>query len=157
MKTTIISALLLFISITIFGQDRVYDTKELTIQGYSMQNLDSIYKNGLPESDTLHPLFTKDYFDTIVSIERIDLLQKMASYLKKNGFKWEPSIRIWTRIYFDTNGEVDYFLYHFMKPIDSAKEKEFRQLANNFFMEYKIQVNSSQKFSLCGQVVWKDN
>lgn len=146
-----------FLSLTVFGQDRVYDAKELTKQSYSMQDLDSIYKNGLPINDTIHPLFTQEYFDSIVAIERIDLLKNMASYFNSHGLKWEPSVDIWTRIYCDTNGEIEYLFYHFLRPINSIKEKEFKRLANNFLQENKLSVQASQKFSICGQIKWIDN
>jgi len=147
----------IFLSLLGFGQDRVCEAKKMTKQGYTMQKLDSIYKNGLPVSDTLHPLFTQVYYDSIVAIERIELLKKMSNYFNNHNLKWKPSVNIWTRIYCDTTGEVNYLFYHFMRPIDSIKEKEFKVLANNFLRKNKLSVFSTQKFSLCGRITWKDN
>jgi len=157
MKTFTISVFFIFLSLTVFCQDRVYDTKEHTKQGYTMQYLDSVYKNGLPINDTLHPLFNQVYFDSIVAKERVELLKNMAKDFNNHGFKWEPSINIWTRIYCDTMGEVNYLFYHFMQPIDSIKEKEFKVLSNNFLRKNKLAVSSPQKFSLCGRITWSDD
>ena len=155
MKKVIISVFFLFFATTIFAQDRVYDAGKLTKQGASMEDLDSIYKNGLPANDTLNPVFDQIYYDTIVAVERLELFNEMSRYFKKNGFKWDLSLKVWTRIYTDTNGNVDYLFYHFMRPVESSKEKAFIKQANNFLKEYKLPVKSTRKYSLCGQIIWE--
>ena len=157
MKVFLLLVFHVLFSLVVLGQNRVYDAKELTTQAYTMQDLDSIYKNGLPANDTINPVFNKIYFDSIVAKERIQLLNDMANYFIKQGFKWEPSITIWTRIYCDTNGTVDYLFYHFMKPISSIKEKEFRLLSNNYVRDNKLSITASRKFSICGSMTWYDN
>ena len=155
MKIIFISVFLLVLSISTFAQDRVYDAGKTTKQGYLMDDLDSIYKNGLPVNDTLNPVFNQNYYDTIVAIERLELFNEMSRYFKKNSFKWESPINVWTRIYTDTNGNVDYLFYHFMRPVESSKEQDFIKHANDFLKEYKMPVKSSRKFSVCGQIKWE--
>lgn len=144
-------------SLNYVSKVRVYDAQELTEQAYSMDNLDSIYKNGLYVNDTLNHVFTQLYLDSVVLVERIKLFNNLSNYLKNNGFKWDSSINMWTSIYCDTNGDIDYFLYHFMRPVDKTKEIEFKRLVNKFLLENKISVTASQKFHICGHILFKDD
>lgn len=146
----------LVLSAITYAQEKVFNVQELPQYGLSMQHLDSIYKNGLPVSDTIHPIFTQNYFDTVVEKLRLDLLQKLGGYFLENNLKWEPSVKCWNRMYFNTDGNIDYFVYHFITPITSTKEAEFKRLLNSFLTDYRITVITSQKFSVCGGVVWTD-
>jgi hypothetical protein len=121
-----------------------------------MDHLDSIYKNGLPVSDPNHQVFSQSYFNNVVEKERIDLLQKMENYFKKNGFKWGNPVKCWNRIYFNPTGSIDYFVYHFMDKIPDNKENEFKRLLNSFIRNNKVSVNAPWKYSLCGTVSWTD-
>ena len=156
MKKIVFLTSILFITITTYGQDKVFSVEELIWHGLTMDHLDSIYKNGLPVSDPNHQLFNQNYFENVVEKARIDLLQKMGDYFKKNGLKWEKSVKCWNRIYFNSNGSIDYFVYHFKDKIPDNKENEFKRLLNNFIKYNKVSINAPEKYSLCGTVSWTD-
>jgi hypothetical protein len=146
----------LVLSLTIYAQGIVFSVEELPKYGLSMEHLDSLYKNGLPINDTIHPVFSQNYFDTVVDKSRLYLLQKIGDYFMANKLNWEPSVSCWNRLYLNTDGTIDFFIYHFMQPVDSIKEIEFKRLLNLFFKENKVTVKATQKYSICGQVIWKD-
>jgi len=156
MKKIFFLAAVLFISVTIYGQGKIFSVEELVWHGLTMDHLDSIYKNGLPVSDPNHQVFSQNYYDNVVEKARIALLQKMGDYFKKNGLKWQSSVNCWNRMYFNLNGSIDYFVYHFIGKVDEKKENEFKKLLNIFFKENKLTVGAPEKFSLCGKVTWTD-
>lgn len=156
MKKIILLFVVLIASLTIYGQDRVFSVEELTRFGLSMQQLDSIYKNSLPASDSINPLFDQGYFDTVVEPARLLLLQQAGGYLSKNDFRWGEPVKLWNRIYVNADGSIDYFVYHLMSSIDPKQELELKKQLNAFLKGEKLPVKSSKKWSLCGGVVWKD-
>ncbi|MFW6248751.1 MAG: hypothetical protein ACOC4J_03165 [Bacteroidota bacterium] len=156
MKTTIFAFILLLHSLVFYGQNRVYNIKDTTNEGLTMSDLDSIYKNGLSANDSTNPVFSHEAFDSIVKPERQKLLRNLRAHFDDNGFNWQPALMIWTRMYVDENGRIDYLLYHFITPINSIKEAEFRKTVNKFLMENKLNISAPVKFSICGRVVFKE-
>ena len=156
MKKITLLFFLFLCSISSYSQDKVLDVKELAKHSFSMQHLDSIYKNGLPVDDSIHPVFTQIYFDSVVDKAWNNLLQNMGKYFSKNGLKWDNPTKCWNRMYFSSTGDVDYFVYHFISPVDEKKEIEFKKVLNSFLKENKMPVAASRKFSLCRGVTWTD-
>jgi hypothetical protein len=145
MKKIIFLASVLFISVSMYGQGKTFSVEELVWHGLSMNHLDSIYKNGLPVSDPNHQVFSQNYYDNVVEKARIALLQKMGDYFEKNGLKWGNSVKCWNRIYFNSNGTIDYFVYHFIGKVDNNKENEFKKLLNRFNNDNKFPVVAKGK------------
>lgn len=80
-------------------------------------------------------------------------LQRLGMHLKSNGFKWANSTKCFNRIYFDKDGTIDYFLFHFTEenvPADQAKR--FQSLLEEFISDYRYPVTASVKFAQCGPV-----
>jgi len=84
------------------------------------------------------------------------MLQDLADFLKKNDFTWGKTTRCFNRIYFKSNGSIDYFLYMFNTPIDPEKEQQFDALQNQFIQSYKFGMAAPVNFSQCGPVVYND-
>ena len=156
MKVILYWVSFLLTATTAFGQNKTYSVEELSWHGLTLDHLDSIYYNGIPGSDPRYQVFSQNYYDNVVAKARIDLLQKIGDYFKKNNLKWGTPTACWTRMYFNTNGTIEYFVYHFKGKVDYKKEDDFKRLLDSFLKANKVSITSKQKFSLCGSVTWTD-
>jgi hypothetical protein len=156
MKILLYLVSFLLTATTIFGQSKTYSVEELGWHGLTLNHLDSIYYNGIPGSDPRYQVFSQKYFENVVAKARIDLLQKIGDYFKKNNLKWGTEVKCWTRMYFNTDGTIEYFVYHFISKVDNNKEDNFKRLLDSFIKINKFSVIAKQKFSLCGGVTWTD-
>jgi len=156
MKVILYLVSFLLTATTLLGQSKTYSVEELSWHGLTLDHLDSIYYNGIPGSDPRYQVFNQNYYENVVAKARIDFLQKIADYFKKNNLKWGTPATCWTRMYFNTNGTIEYFVYHFIGKVDYKKEDDFKRLLDSFLKVNKVSVISSQRFSLCGSVTWTD-
>ncbi len=123
-------------------------------RGINMSHLDSIYKSGA-HIDSTKAAFAgheEEFFDSWKK-----MLVDFATFLKKNGFKWNKPTKCFNRIYFKNDGSIVYFLYNFRSgEIDESKEKEFNSLLNEFIKTYKFPMTNKVNFSQCGSVSYTD-
>jgi hypothetical protein len=115
--------------------------------------LDSTYQSAL-HADSTKAVFIgkeKEFYAGYVS-----LLQALGKHLKANGFEWETKTRCFNRIYFNKDGEIDYFLFNFYPDqIESDKEKEFEKLLNTFIQSYTFPLTASKNFAQCSPVTYQ--
>lgn len=45
--------------------------------------------------------------------EYVNLIFGLNAFLSENNFEWEKPTRCFNRIYFSSDGTIDYFLYNF--------------------------------------------
>ena len=99
-------------------------------EGIRIEQLDSTYQSAL-HADSTKAVFTSqetEFYDGYVS-----LLQDLGKHLSANNFKWDKTTRCFNRIYFNKDGEINYFLFNFYPgQIEPEKEKEFEKHLSTF-------------------------
>ncbi len=143
----------------ILGQRLGITFQEAEQQGISIQKLDSIYKSAV-HSDTSLAVFKTKPEEATLQQAYIQLLQDLGKFLSLNNFKWDKATRCFNRIYFNAEGNIDYFLFNFLgktaeeKPSEQHR-KEFQRLLNLFIKDYKFALSAKVKFAQCSPVTYK--
>lgn len=122
-------------------------------QGINVETLDSIYLAGIG-ADTVLTAFKGQENDYIKAYYA--LIHELGTYLNNNNFRWGGATRCFNRIYFQANGSIDYYLYRFDDPLSEQREEEFRRLLGAFIEGYQFSLQSSQNFSQCSPVNYRD-
>lgn len=120
-----------------------------------MQHLDSLYR-GVPSDNTIHPVFTNQYFDTVVHPAFSEFIEKVNKHLVDNGFRWGFPIRCMNRVYFDSSGKIDYYVFIFKGIIGKQTELDFKRLVSEFIRNYKLPVIAHENFSFTTPVMYQD-
>jgi hypothetical protein len=155
MKKNVLIYLLSLTAFCTYGQ-KVMHFQEAEKQGKSYQSLDSLYKSAI-HSDTSQAVFKSPEEQQILQKAYGDFLQDLGKFLKTNNFKWEKLTKCFNRIYINSDGTVDYFLYKFSKDqITEEKEKEFERLLNIFLKDHKFPASAKEKFAQCSPVKYND-
>jgi len=143
------------LTVTLYGQQHVFSLSDLEKQGISMKHLDSLYK-AVPSKDTIHPVFNQQYYDTIVHVAINEFIENINTYLLNHGFKWGLPVRCINRVYFNSSGKIDYFIYIFKGLIGNETDFTFKKLVSEFISNYKIQVIAPENFSFTIPVMYSD-
>lgn len=158
----ILTFLILQISfLPIFAQQLGLTFQEAEMKGIRISYLDSIYKSAV-HRDTSLAVFKTDKEQESMSKAYIELLQNFGKFLVDNSFKWDHPARCFNRIYFNTEGTIDYFLFNFLgktkeeKPSES-KQAEFKRLLNLFIKDYKLPLTAKTKFAQCSPATYMPN
>jgi hypothetical protein len=156
-KVTFIVAVLLINCLQSFGQSVGLTFQQAEKQGISINQLDSIYANAV-HSDTSLAVFKTEKEQEDSHQAYIKLLQDFGKFLSEHNFKWEKPTRCFNRIYFDSDGTIDYFLFNFLgktedKP-DVNTEMEFQRLLTIFISKYKFSLTANTKFAQCSPTTY---
>lgn len=146
--------ILLILCLPTFSQHRAITIQDAEKQGISISHLDSIYKSAV-HVDTLQSVFKTDTEQQAMYEAYVKLLQDFGKFLTTNNFKWEKPTKGFNRIYFNSDGTIDYFIYNFSTSEDQfsqQKQNEFNRLLNLFIKDYKISVTATTKFAQCSPV-----
>jgi len=152
----ILSVLLLF-CFNSFSQHIGITFQEGEKQGITIQHLDSIYKSAV-NTDTSKAVFKSESEQQLLQDAYIKLLQDFGKFLSDHNFKWEKPTKCFNRIYFNTDGTIDYFLHNFLyKPEDKLsveRQKKFNELLNQFISDYKFAMTAKVKFAQCSPTTY---
>lgn len=156
-KTYLIITILLTTCLQTFGQHLGLTFQDAEKQGISIKHLDSIYSSAV-HSDTSLAVFKTEKEQEALQQAYIKLLQDLGKFLSENNFKWEKPTRCFNRIYFNSDGTIDYFLFNFLgktedKPAENI-EKEFQRLLNVFISDYKFMLTAKTKFAQCSPTTY---
>ena len=129
-RKNLIISFLLIISCQTHGQQIGLTFQNAEKQGISIQDLDSIYASAL-HSDISLAVFKTESDQEAMQQSYIKLLKDLGRFLSENKFNWENPTRCFNRIYFNSDGSIDYFLFNFLgtsedKPSENI-EKEFEK------------------------------
>ncbi|HKR03037.1 MAG TPA: hypothetical protein VJY62_00270 [Bacteroidia bacterium] len=159
-KQIILTLLLVFMISIVNGQHLASTIEDAGKQGISISHLDSIYTSAI-HVDTSQSVFKSETEQQALGEAYMKLLQDFGKFLTANNFKWEKPTRGFNRIYFNTDGTIDYFLYNFqtknVKPEDQLsqeKQTEFNRLLNLFIKDYKISLTARTKFAQCSPTTY---
>lgn len=138
---------------TAISQSRGLSRNEALELEMNFDSMDSLYQNAV-NVDSTKAVFKTAEQSGKVHEEWQKLLQELGNHLKENDFEWEQPTDGFNRIYFDSDGSIDYFIFSFRGPgtPDEEREAEFKQLLNEFLADYKADLKADQKFSQCGGV-----
>ncbi len=155
MKNLLLSFIVFGICLQSFGQHIAVTFQDAAKQGIIMQDLDKIYKSAI-HVDTSQAVFKTPEEQEAMGEAYIKLLQDFGKYLAANNFQWEKPTNCFNKIYFNTDGTIDYFLYNFKTSgtktedqLSQDKQLEFNRLLNLFIQDYKIPLTSTTKFAQC--------
>ncbi len=156
-KTNLIITILLTACLQTFGQHLGLTFQNAEKQGISIKHLDSIYTSAV-HTDTSLAVFKTEKEQEALQQAYFNLLQDFANFLSENNFKWEKPTRCFNRIYFNSDGTIDYFLFNFLgktedKPAENI-EKEFQRLLNVFISDYKFSLTAKTKFAQCSPTTY---
>ncbi|TAE74093.1 MAG: hypothetical protein EAZ85_05325 [Bacteroidetes bacterium] len=143
-------ALLFFLVICsqtyIIAQKGIMSIKEGKKQGVFKDTLDKIYPSAIGE------VYKDEANDFLEAYKK--MYQKLSSFFRTKGFYIEK-INVFSIIYFNDLGKLDYYLYHFNSPLDIEKQNLFQKYAYNFFENYTFEMPKNKKFTQCGPIVFE--
>lgn len=150
-----------FLTVLVNGQHFALTFQEAEKQSIGYAHLDSIYKSAV-HADTALAVFKTEKEQDEMGKAYVRLLKDFGKFLSKNKFEWDRVSKCFNRIYFNTDGSIDYFLYDFLyknvKPEDQLsqdKQMEFNRLLNLFIQDYKISLTAETKFAQCSPVTYQ--
>ncbi|MBI1183761.1 hypothetical protein GC194_05795 [bacterium] len=137
------------------AQPKAYTFKKATEMGIGMSLLDLEYPSALNQDTTKAVFKSEEQQKAFVEAYRT-MLFDLGKFLSEHGFDWERKTRCFNKIYFNSGGGIDYFLYNFLgseseKPSE-VKQARFNELLQEFVKDYKIKIQAEDKFSQCGPV-----
>jgi hypothetical protein len=151
MKKVSIFLIFIFFSTVSFGQ-LALSFKEAKEEGVSHQKLDSIYLSGVHANPELG-VFNENMEEFVNAYH--SLLKDFGKFLKANGFQWEKPTKAFNRIYFSSEGNIDYFLYYFNKgQLTDEQETRFGSLLNEFIKDYQFPLKADVGFAQCSPVTY---
>jgi hypothetical protein len=119
-------------------------------QGISISDLDSNYRGAVhfePEKGVF-----KERQDEFLSEYR-NLHIALGQYLSKNDFNWPKETKLFTRVYFDSSGTIDYFLINPNKAgLTDDETNKYFSLLNKFIQDYRLPISADIKFAQCSPV-----
>ena len=120
--------------------------------GYDISKLDSMYLSAVHANPEL-AVFDDNQDEFIISYKQLH--QDLHYFLQKNDFKWKKQIKLFTRVYFDKDGSVDFFLLNPKKTNLSDKESDrLFSLINEFISDYQIPLTADTPFAQCSPVTY---
>lgn len=152
-----ILTLLVMFCLNSFGQHLGMTFQESVKQGTTTQHLDSIYKSAA-HVDTSQAVFKTEAEQQALGEAYIKLLQDFGMFLTAHSFVWDKPTKCFNRIYFNSDGTIDYFLYNFLAKaedkLSDERQMEFNELLNKFIEDYKFTMTAKVKFAQCSPVTY---
>lgn len=126
--------------------------EEAKMKGLDFQKLDSIYRPGVDDDSIAvfkdkEEAYIKAYYG---------MLRDLSTFLNENDYHWGDQVKCFNRIYFDANGTVDYYLYDFETDLSPDKQDKFKELLNQFIINYKFSLSGEKQFAQCSPVNYRD-
>lgn len=156
-KTKFIILFLLTTCLQTFGQHLGLTFQSAEKQGISIKHLDSLYTSAV-HTDTSLAVFKTEKEQDALQQAYIKLLQDFGKFLYENNFEWEKPTRCFNRIYINSDGTIDYFLFNFLGKTEDKPSKniemEFQRLLNVFISDYKFSLTAKTKFAQCSSTTY---
>jgi len=153
MKSLLLSVLLLLLTATLVNaQGLVMTFAEAKAKNISIEEIDALYM------DALHSEPELGLFNTNSGVfinEYRGFITELARFLNTNDFFWEEPTRIFSRIYFSADGEVEYFfLNEAQANLTTEQLEQFTKLTAEFISVYIMEIESDEPFAQCSPVVY---
>lgn len=118
--------------------------------GISVKELDNTY----PSAAHFEPAkgVFKERQDEFLTHYR-DLHIALGKYLSENGFDWPETTQLFTRVYFNSSGAIDYFLINPKEAgLTEMQIENYFKLLNEFIKDYKMPLSADTRFAQCSSV-----
>ncbi|TAE45373.1 MAG: hypothetical protein EAZ06_01715 [Cytophagales bacterium] len=142
-KIALLFFLLIGLQTYIIAQKGIMSIDEGKKQKLFKDTLDKIYPSAVGD---VYKGETKDFLEAYKK-----MYQKLSSFLKSKGLYMEK-INVFSIIYFNDLGKLDYYLYNFNSPFDIEKQKIFQKYAYDFFENYTFEMPKNRKFTQCSPI-----
>ncbi|MEP1152174.1 MAG: hypothetical protein ABJH08_10645 [Balneola sp.] len=134
----------------VYAQPLATTFEDAETRGISISELDSTYPSAAhfePEKGVF-----KERQEKFLTQYR-DLHINLGKYLTKNGFDWPETTRLFTRVYFDSSGSIDYFLINPAKAnLSENQQEQYFKLLNEFIKDYKLPISADIGFAQCSPI-----
>lgn len=90
------------------------------------------------------------------------MLDDFRNYLKVNGYRFDNPVKCINRVYFSSNGSIDYFYFNFLasNPADKPsleKQDQFKRLLAAFIADYRVDIVAPSKFAHYAPTTFTNN
>ena len=135
----------------IFGQGKVMTVDEAEKEKIPFKN----YKIAVSLSNKNAVFYGMS--DSVISSFQ-GMLHDMLDYLDQQNFKWNDTLLMFNKVYFDKSGKIDYYTYRILskKGITPEQEKNFRGLLTTFIQTYRFPMKGNANFSQVSEAVFMD-
>ncbi|HKL14966.1 MAG TPA: hypothetical protein VJ915_04990 [Balneolaceae bacterium] len=152
MKTILIILLTLFSATAVYAQTNVQSIESLEDATVSISDIDEQYGDAL-NADPQLALFNGRESDFVSSYRQ--LISDISSQLNSNGFVFDGDTRMFTRIYFNSDGTIDHFYYSSDQAgFSTEQEQQFDQILTPFLNDYSFSQMADKPFAQCSPVVY---
>ena len=133
----------------------VWQAGELKSKGTSIGILDEKYPKVYSKQPNITiPFSVQDepYFKE----EWHRLFRDLNQFLKNKGFEWPDPYVLYTRIYFNKSGYIEYVVYQYGDNSVPAHDKQFKGLVQQFALQWKCMLKANRPFSQNGSYIVKE-
>lgn len=84
------------------------------------------------------------------------MLHDLGNFLNDNYFFWGGQVRCSNRIYFDVDGNIDYYLFNFEEGLTETKQNQFKELLTQFIANFEFDLKPEKQFAQCSPVNYRN-
>lgn len=158
-RSSLFTLLLLLAASTVgFSQAEVMSFEAAKTADISFTELDGQYKSAYArgkrnKGESAFP----EMRDSLMQAYE-QMLTELSLYLGEKRFEWGGSKRAFLRLYFNPEGELDYFFYQFREPLNGEKSEDLEKLVEKFSKKYvfPMQAEPPTPFFIFGPAIMKD-
>jgi hypothetical protein len=114
------------------------------VQKLNIRKIDSVYQMGINTIDSDKAALKGHLKEAMQATQKMTF--DFGQYLKKDTAIKSKGLVFYGRIYFRTNGTIDYFLYSRINNLNPDEQGEFKIALNKFIQTYKFPVTSKVPF-----------
>lgn len=124
-------------------------------QGITIEHLGSLYMSAV-HVDSSKAVFKSDAAADSLKNCYDRFLADFGKYLNQHHFTWAAPTRCWNRIYFHSDGAVDYYLFSLKTSVSEARTDEYKKLFREYALTHKIGITAPCNFAQCSPVLYMD-
>ncbi len=151
MKYSLIPLISVIFTLSLFSQKLVIDLSHYDAAKIHISDLDKLYPQA-SEVNPGHSMYETNN-DSIFYYAWVDFLHDINQYLCDHQFSIKGQIQVYCRVYFASDGTIDYFNYNTVSTIPASLQKQFHKIMEQFIKTGKIKATAASKFVQCGSVI----
>ena len=138
------------------------ENNELIVVNSQGEKYSEIEKLQLDEkyNNLLNPQFSTEEEYKEVRKSWFSFHTQIAEIVKENNFKWEvqdSAIMVLNKIYFNKNGEVDYYVFRVLnESVPNEKKELYEKILTDNVSKIEINLKRNKQFSQCGKVKYQN-
>lgn len=145
---------LLGFTISVSAQPETGTFAQAQAEGVSFSKLDSLYPSAA-HANPAKGIFNQKQKEFLSQYRK--MMQEFGNFLRDHNFQWGEQTTFFQRIYFDSNGTIDYYFVNFDNSNLSKEQKEhFKKLLQDFSGNYQFPMQADSKFAQCAPITFVD-